>query len=75
MSAIERTPKSTGRFMRWILQGFSIRFTIVSRVINEDPDLTMARLALSGAVRTVDCECPWSPWYLCSSRDVETGKY
>ncbi len=52
MSAIERTPNRLAGYAL-DLAGLFHSFYNSHRVINEDPDLTMARLALSGAVRTV----------------------
>jgi len=52
MSAIERTPNRLAGYAL-DLAGLFHSFYNSHRVINEDSDLTMARLALSGAVRTV----------------------
>mgnify|MGYP002408101266 FL=1 len=52
MSAIERTPNRLAGYAL-DLAGLFHSFYNSHRVINDDSDLTMARLALSGAVRTV----------------------
>ena len=52
MSAIERTPNRLAGYAL-DLAGLFHSFYNSHRVINEDSDLTMARLALSGAVRIV----------------------